>query len=74
MRAGAGYTGPQCTEPLQHATGRWGLNAQGQIRRPALPTDQPSDFTPATTSAGNYILMAVWGEDDARVPALVLYA
>ena len=35
---------------------------------------QPSNFTPATAYADYCILMAVWGEDDARVSALVLYA
>ena len=40
------------------------------------PSDpgQPSDFTPATVYADHCILIVVWGEDDARVPALVLYA
>ena len=38
------------------------------------PPDQSSDFTPETACADHCILMAVWGEDDARVPALVLYA
>ena len=70
MRARAGY---RPTEPLQHAAGRWGLNAQGQIRRPR-PSDMPADMPSDMSSEGHCILMAVWGEDDARVPALVLYA
>ena len=35
-----------------------------------MPADMPSDMS----SARHCMLMAVWGEDDARVPARVLYA
>jgi hypothetical protein len=35
-----------------------------------MPSDMPSDMS----SEGHCILMAVWGEDDARVPVRVLYA
>ena len=47
---------------------------QGQIRRPRRPSDMPCDMPSDMSSEGHCILMAVWGEDDARVPALVLYA
>ena len=38
------------------------------------PSDMPADMPSDMSSEGHCILMAVWGEDDARVPALVLYA
>ena len=46
------------------------LSIYPSSRPSIMPSDMPSDMS----SEGHCILMAVWGEDDARVPALVLYA